>query len=46
MTKDTLKLFLELLAQVRISPMQQDSDIAWSRVTKAKQEIEKDLQSE
>jgi hypothetical protein len=43
MTKETLQLFLELLAQVRISPMQPDAEQVLQRLTTAKKELEGEL---
>jgi hypothetical protein len=43
MSKDTLQLLLDLLSQVRISPMQPDAEQLLKRFTIAKKELEGEL---
>ena len=43
MTSDTLRLFLELLNQVSVRPMQPDAEKVWARVMAAKTEVCQEL---
>lgn len=45
MTKETLELFLELLKQVNINPVNPGADQDWLRVTKARDEIQAEIKN-